>query len=138
MSIALLHKIRRTLILINIKKNSFYFLLKLKRHYLLTDLSNFSITLCKKNSHKKWSFIPDTIYRVNFERPTNGKQKTGRPTSRTSVREIQPKRLGNKVDQRFLGRTFDVDQGTVGRQISKADISVIKYCMNKINTFKTA
>ena len=42
-----------------------------------------------------------------------------RITSWKPVREIQSKRLTNKVDKRCPGRKFDIDQRTYGREVSK-------------------
>ena len=64
--------------------------------------------------------IYNTINRFQNEESTEDKKKTGRPTSWTSTRKNQLKRLTNnrkRVSQRRLGRKFGVSQMTICRQL---------------------
>jgi transposase len=73
--------------------------------------------------------IYNTINRLHNGEPIKDKKQTGRPTSWTSTRNNQLKRLINNrkgVSQRRLSRKFGVSQMTICRQLSKMSISCFK------------
>jgi transposase len=73
--------------------------------------------------------IYDAINRLQNEESIEDKKKTGRPTSWTSTRKNQLKKLTNNrkgVSQRRLGRKFNVSHVTFCRQLSKMTISCLQ------------
>ena len=73
--------------------------------------------------------IYNTINRLHNGESIKDKKQTGRPTSWTSTRKNQLKRLTNNrkgVSQRRLGCKFGVSQMTICRQLSKMNISCFK------------
>ena len=73
--------------------------------------------------------IYNTINRFQNEKSIEDKIKTVRPTSWTSTRTNQLKRLTNNrkgVSQRQLSRKFNVSNVTVCRQLSKMTISCLR------------
>ena len=66
---------------------------------------------------------------MQLEGTTNGKKKTGRPTSWTPARKNQLERLTNnrkEVSQRCQGSNLGVSRMTICRQLSKMNISCYK------------
>jgi len=78
---------------------------------------------------EKEGFARSTIYnsinRNQTGQSISDNKRTGRPTSWTAAKKRQLKRLVNNhtgVSQRRLGKKFDVNQRTVGRQLNKMGI----------------
>jgi transposase len=75
------------------------------------------------------STIYNTINRIQIGDPIKDNKRTGHPATWTAARKTKLKRLTNNrtgVSQRRLARKFDVHQTTVGRQLTKMDISYRK------------
>ena len=91
------------------------------------------------NHFLKWGYPRRTIYNtidhLHNEEWIVDNKKNGRPTSWTSARKNQLKRLTNNrkgVSQRQLGRKFNVSHVTICRQLSKMTLS----CLEREKTSK--